>query len=114
MGDDIDSCKRFNFADFSNATEPNRTEFTLKIIGFLPLVLIAIVGNGSLILTLVREKKARSGVRMFIVNLSFSDLLLVLFLPWTYTVQNVYSPSYIMGPVMCKITPAAEGKGQCQ
>uniref|UniRef100_A0A8D0B5Q4 Neuropeptide Y receptor type 1 n=1 Tax=Salvator merianae TaxID=96440 RepID=A0A8D0B5Q4_SALMN len=77
--------------------------FTLAL-AYGAVILLGISGNLALIIIILKQKEMRNVTNIFIVNLSFSDLLItIMCLPFTfvYTLMN----HWVFGEVMCKLNP---------
>lgn len=99
-------CNLTVFENCSNVTE----HFDLIVavqqivvpILFAILMLCGVVGNGTLIFTVLRNKSMRNVPNILIVNLSAGDLLLLLMsAPFTATVFSLVS--YPFGDLICKM-----------
>ncbi|XP_069128562.1 neuropeptide CCHamide-1 receptor-like [Argopecten irradians] len=99
-------CNLSVFENCSNVTE----HFDLIVavqqivvpILFAILMLCGVVGNGTLIFTVLRNKSMRNVPNILIVNLSAGDLLLLLMsAPFTATVFSLVS--YPFGDLICKM-----------
>ncbi|XP_029653977.1 neuropeptide CCHamide-1 receptor-like [Octopus sinensis] len=92
--------------DFYDDFDPSHREITPKqivvpiLFGFV--FVIGIVGNGTLIYTVLRNRKMRVVPNIYIVSLSCGDLLLILIsVPFNSLVFIL--PEWPFGEVMCKI-----------
>ncbi|XP_070198577.1 gastrin/cholecystokinin type B receptor-like [Littorina saxatilis] len=64
------------------------------------IFLLSVVGNGLVILTLVRHKKMRTITNMYLLNLAVSDLLLAVFC-MPFTLVPMMMQAFIFGNVIC-------------
>lgn len=76
---------------------------------YLIIFLLAVVGNGLVILTLVHNKRMRTVTNLFLLNLAISDLLLGIFC-MPFTLVGMLLRDFIFGELMCKLLPYLQGK----
>lgn len=96
---------------FSN-TSLNLSGFELDVslqIGFYVLIfLLAILGNGLVLVTLAQNKGMRTILNLFLLNLAMADLLVgVLCMPFSLT--GTILKDFIFGPALCKLIPYSQG-----
>lgn len=73
------------------------------------IFLLAVAGNGLVILTLIKNQSMRTITNVFLLNLAVSDLLLgVLCMP--FTLVGTILRDFVFGDVMCKLIPFFQGK----
>ncbi|XP_053360248.1 neuropeptide Y receptor Y8b [Clarias gariepinus] len=80
---------------------------TFLIMAYSTMLAVGLVGNTCLVLVILRQKEMRNVTNIFIVNLSFSDILMCLIcLPSTiiYTLMD----RWILGVGLCKLTSFAQ------
>ncbi|XP_062533523.1 cholecystokinin receptor-like isoform X2 [Armigeres subalbatus] len=83
-----------------NSTFQNDLIIPLYAIVFL----LSLIGNSIVILMLVLEKRMRSVINVYLLNLAMTDLLLGVFcLPFTLVGQ--VQQNFIFGRIMCKVLP---------
>ncbi|XP_066483136.1 C-C chemokine receptor type 5-like [Tiliqua scincoides] len=81
---------------------------------FLPplyslVFIFGLLGNGLVVLILIRYKKLKSMTDIYLLNLAVSDLLLILSLPfWAYYAAHM---NWVFGAEMCKILSAIYDAG---
>lgn len=75
---------------------------------YLIIFLLAVVGNGLVILTLVHNKRMRTVTNLFLLNLAISDLLLGIFC-MPFTLVGLVLRDFIFGEIMCKLLPYLQG-----
>ena len=69
---------------------------------FAIIFIVGVVGNGTLILTVLKNKNMRNAPNIFIVSLAFGDLLLILVsVPFTATIYTFTEWPY--GETLCKL-----------
>ncbi|XP_023216800.1 cholecystokinin receptor-like, partial [Centruroides sculpturatus] len=100
-GNDTDWEKNITVTDTSiiNIEEQIRLILLYSII-----FLLAIVGNGLVIITLAINKRMRTVTNVFLLNLAISDLLLGVFC-MPFTLAGVLLRKFIFGEVMCRLIP---------
>ena len=75
--------------------------YTVPVV-FAIIVIVGVVGNGTLILTVLKNKTMRNAPNIFIVSLAFGDLLLILVsVPFTATIYTFTQWPY--GETLCKL-----------
>ena len=100
----------FNSGNSSNCTtqEDNASIFSrlpeayAVPVVFAVIFIVGVVGNGTLILTVLKNKTMRNAPNIFIVSLAFGDLLLILVsVPFTATIYTFTEWPY--GESWCKL-----------
>ena len=100
----------FNSGNSSNCTieEDNASIFSrlpeayAVPVVFAVIFIVGVVGNGTLILTVLKNKTMRNAPNIFIVSLAFGDLLLILVsVPFTATIYTFTEWPY--GETLCKL-----------
>ncbi|XP_066485271.1 C-C chemokine receptor type 5-like [Tiliqua scincoides] len=100
--------------DYDDVEPVRNYEITSFAAHFLPplysLVFISgLLGNGLVVLILIRYKKLKSMTDIYLLNLAISDLLLILSLPfWAYYAAHM---NWVFGAAMCKILSAIYDAG---
>ena len=94
-----------------SATDPWSVGTLLSV--YSTIFVLAVVGNGLVILTLVQNKRMRTVTNVFLLNLAISDLLLAVFC-MPFTLIPVLIKNFIFGPVMCLSIRYAQGKCTCR
>ena len=80
----------------------NKPEAYVAPIVFALIFITGVIGNGTLIFTVLRNKNMRNTPNIFIVSLALGDLLLILVsVPFTATIYTFNEWTY--GPAMCKL-----------
>ncbi len=97
-----------SFANNTNCTVEETSIFSDRPEAFcVPVVfalifIVGVVGNGTLILTVLKNKNMRNAPNIFIVSLAFGDLLLILVsVPFTATIYTFTEWPY--GATLCKL-----------
>lgn len=73
------------------------------------ILLLAVIGNGLVILTLVQNRRMRTITNLFLLNLAVSDILLgVLCMP--FTLIGSLLRDFVFGEIMCMVLPYFQGK----
>ncbi|XP_006815836.1 somatostatin receptor type 2-like [Saccoglossus kowalevskii] len=83
--------------------------FDIAIPMFAAVVfLVGVIGNGVVILTMLRYKKMRKSVtNIYILNLALADFFFFLVLPFVVYFNSSFD--WIFGEVMCKLTMGLDG-----
>lgn len=105
--------RRNNSADHSVSLPAVAIAWTTTGVLHIPLytliLLLAIVGNGLVILTLIQIKRMRTITNVFLLNLAVSDILLgVLCVPTTLI--GTLLRDFVFGESMCKLVPFLQGE----
>ena len=87
------------------------TSLNIAIGIYSAIFVLAVVGNGLVILTLVQNKRMRTVTNVFLLNLAISDLLLAVFC-MPFTLVPIMIRNFIFGPFMCITIRYAQGKRQ--
>lgn len=76
---------------------------------YATILMLAVIGNGLVILTLVQNRRMRTITNVFLLNLAVSDILLgVLCMP--FTLIGSLLRDFVFGEIMCKFLPYLQGK----
>ncbi|XP_064637445.1 cholecystokinin receptor type A-like isoform X2 [Lineus longissimus] len=94
-----------NSTDQNNGTSrgfsgPQQLSKELMITLYSCIFVIGVVGNALVIVTLIQNKRMRTVTNVLLLNLSISDLLLVV-LCMPFTLIGVLLKNFIFGPFMC-------------
>lgn len=81
----------------------------LEIPLYAIILLLAVVGNGLVILTLVQNRRMRTITNVFLLNLAVSDILLGVFC-MPFTLVGTLLRDFVFGEIMCKFVPFLQGK----
>lgn len=81
----------------------------LEIPLYAIILLLAVVGNGLVILTLVQNRRMRTITNVFLLNLAVSDILLGVFC-MPFTLVGTLLRDFVFGEFMCKFVPFLQGK----
>lgn len=91
-------------------TEPLMFEEYVKIIFYLIVLIIALVGNISVILTVLLNRTMRTTINLYLVNLAVADLFICVFCMWIPVANSLTKPLYSLGVFICKLNPFAQSK----
>ncbi|RUS79277.1 hypothetical protein EGW08_012964, partial [Elysia chlorotica] len=80
---------------------------SIIIVPYALIFLLSVLGNGLVILTLVRHKKMRTITNMYLINLACSDLLLAVFC-MPFTLIPMLMQEFVFGPVLCVLIRYAQ------
>lgn len=75
------------------------------------IFVLALVGNILVIATLVQNKRMRTVTNVFLLNLSFSDLLLAVFC-MPFNIIPMLMRNFVFGPTVCYLSRYFQGKFQ--
>ncbi|XP_022238545.1 RYamide receptor-like [Limulus polyphemus] len=103
----------FNFSEFEFPQPQLLTRHFswqdyMKISFYFLTIVVALIGNVGVILTVAFNRASRSTINCYLVNLSVADLLICSFCMWVHLVDNLYKPTYVLGPFMCKFNSFAQ------
>ncbi|GFW12291.1 g_PROTEIN_RECEP_F1_2 domain-containing protein [Trichonephila clavipes] len=114
--DEINGCDfELNFSqyDFPNEaalTEPLMWEEFVKIAFYLLILMVALMGNISVILTVILNRSMRTTINFYLVNLAVADLLICICCMWVPLANSITKPLYSLGAFICKLNPFAQSK----
>uniref|UniRef100_A0AC35TJP4 G_PROTEIN_RECEP_F1_2 domain-containing protein n=1 Tax=Rhabditophanes sp. KR3021 TaxID=114890 RepID=A0AC35TJP4_9BILA len=98
-----DLFKIMNGAGEEDYTENTFVQYTLGVI-YATMMIIGFIGNGGVILTVLRNKRLRSARNIFLMNLMVTDLILCSFsIPVTYV--YAIQKQWWFKEFICKLTP---------
>ncbi|GFY70960.1 g_PROTEIN_RECEP_F1_2 domain-containing protein [Trichonephila inaurata madagascariensis] len=112
--DEINGCDfELNFSqyDFPNEaalTEPLMWEEFVKIAFYLLILVVALMGNISVILTVILNRSMRTTINFYLVNLAVADLLICICCMWVPLANSITKPLYSLGAFICKLNPFAQ------
>ncbi|XP_014678991.1 PREDICTED: tyramine/octopamine receptor-like, partial [Priapulus caudatus] len=81
--------------------DPPTWEIIVKVATYVPIAVVASVGNVLVMLIVARCKFLHSNVNFFIWNLALADLLTVLLESWVFVVHDL-TEGWVLGPFYCK------------
>lgn len=81
----------------------------LRVPFYVVIFIVGVIGNASVIITLLRNRHFLTVTNLFLLNLSISDLLLGLFC-MPFTLVGAVLKDFIFGEVMCKLIPYFQGE----
>ncbi|XP_064483100.1 cholecystokinin receptor type A-like [Ornithodoros turicata] len=82
------------------------------IVPYSVIFLLAVLGNGLVIVTLAVHKKMRTVTNVFLLNLAISDLLLGVFC-MPFTLAGVLLREFVFGDLMCRLIPYLQAVSVC-
>lgn len=88
---------------------PLETQQIVTIPIYCLVFMLSVVGNLLVIITLIQNKRMRTVTNVFLLNLSISDLLLVVFC-MPFTIIPTMLKNFIFGPVICVMIRYLQGK----
>ncbi|KAF8795013.1 QRFP-like peptide receptor like protein [Argiope bruennichi] len=112
--DESDQCDfqlNFSLYDFPNnasLTEPLDWEEYVKIVFYVIVLVIALMGNISVILTVALNRSMRTTINLYLVNLAVADLLICMCCMWVPLANSITKPLYSLGGFICKLNPFAQ------
>lgn len=74
----------------------------LKVLLFVPIVILSMLGNSIMIFVLIRYKSLRSYINILLGNMALSDLLASIFVTWAGLAIDLYQ-NYPLGSYYCKV-----------
>lgn len=80
-------------------------------VSYAVIFVLALVGNILVIATLIQNKKMRTVTNVFLLNLSFSDLLLAVFC-MPFNIIPMLMRNFVFGPTVCYLSRYFQGKFQ--
>jgi cholecystokinin-like receptor len=88
----------------------NQTSLSIiiRIIAYTIIFIAALIGNISVLITLIFTRRLRTVTNAFLTNLAISDLLLGIFC-MPFTLAGSISRNFMFGPLMCKLIPYFQG-----
>ncbi|KAG8189254.1 hypothetical protein JTE90_013782 [Oedothorax gibbosus] len=98
----------YNFPNNASLTEPLTWSEYVKIALYVVVLVVALVGNISVILTVALNRSMRTTINLYLVNLAVADLFICLFCMWVPMVNSLTQPIYSLGEVFCKLNPFAQ------
>ncbi|XP_051573723.1 cholecystokinin receptor type A-like isoform X1 [Myxocyprinus asiaticus] len=94
----MSECKNDSDATF----EPKDINQTVRIVLYIVIFLLSVIGNSLIITVLLRNRRMRTVTNLFLLSLAISDLMLCLFcMPFTL-IPNLMK-DFIFGCGMCKV-----------
>ncbi|XP_065290473.1 gastrin/cholecystokinin type B receptor-like isoform X2 [Dermacentor albipictus] len=110
----------YSFANSSSSKQEKPTatiwwqsEEAVLVAPYTIILLLAVLGNGLVILTLAINQRMRTVTNLFLLNLAVSDLLLGVFC-MPFTLVGVLLREFVFGQLMCKLIPYLQAKMKCR
>ncbi|XP_065290468.1 gastrin/cholecystokinin type B receptor-like isoform X1 [Dermacentor albipictus] len=109
----------YSFANSSSSKQEKPTatiwwqsEEAVLVAPYTIILLLAVLGNGLVILTLAINQRMRTVTNLFLLNLAVSDLLLGVFC-MPFTLVGVLLREFVFGQLMCKLIPYLQAVSVC-
>ena len=83
-------------------------EIVLKTVFYVPVIVLAIVGNVLVMIVVARDKRMRTTTNYYIVNLAVADCLVTLSCSWVHLLDDL-TPRWVLGAFFCKFNTFAQG-----
>ncbi|CAH1242644.1 KISS1R [Branchiostoma lanceolatum] len=80
-----------------------------KIIAYLAIFIMAIVGNSLVIYTVAINKKMRTTTNFYLTNLAVADILIAVCCMWVALIKDLTDPVWIFGDFMCRFNTFMQG-----
>ncbi|XP_066297917.1 QRFP-like peptide receptor [Branchiostoma lanceolatum] len=80
-----------------------------KIIAYLVIFIMAIVGNSLVIYTVSINKKMRTTTNFYLTNLAVADILIAVCCMWVALIKDLTDPVWIFGDFMCRFNTFMQG-----
>ncbi|XP_076459384.1 QRFP-like peptide receptor [Babylonia areolata] len=113
-GDPVEEAsKQMVMPDLSNFSYPGEVvykpvwEIALKTAFYVPLVVLAVVGNVMVVAVVARDKRMRTTTNFYIVNLAVADCLVTLSCSWVHLLDDL-TPQWVLGAFFCKFNTFAQ------
>ncbi|XP_013406185.1 QRFP-like peptide receptor [Lingula anatina] len=81
-------------------------EVTVKIIAYLCIIILSLVGNLLVIAVVLKNSRLRTTTNYYIVNLAVSDLMVTSTSTWVHLVENL-TEGWVLGAFFCKFNTFA-------
>lgn len=98
------------FPDQEALFAPLEVEEYVKILFYVIVLVIALVGNVSVILTVLLNRSMRTTINLYLVNLAVADLFICVCCMWIPMANSVTKPLYSLGVFFCKLNPFAQSE----
>ncbi|XP_041364201.1 QRFP-like peptide receptor [Gigantopelta aegis] len=82
-------------------------EVVIKVITYIPIIVLALVGNFFVILVVAKNKRMRTTTNYYIVNLAIADLLVVVSCSWVHLLTDL-TEGWILGAFFCRFNTFAQ------
>ncbi|KAM7290416.1 cholecystokinin receptor [Ixodes scapularis] len=89
-----------------------RSDQAVLVAPYTVILLLAVLGNGLVIVTLAVNKRMRTVTNLFLLNLAVSDLLLGVFC-MPFTLAGVLLREFVFGELMCRLIPYLQAVSVC-
>ncbi|KAH7955121.1 hypothetical protein HPB49_024590 [Dermacentor silvarum] len=105
----VEMSQRFDVIEQPTAPTWWHSEEAVLVAPYTIILLLAVLGNGLVILTLAVNQRMRTVTNLFLLNLAVSDLLLGVFC-MPFTLAGVLLREFVFGQLMCKLIPYLQGE----
>ncbi|XP_023241831.1 substance-K receptor-like [Centruroides sculpturatus] len=82
-------------------------EMAVKILVWLPIAIVGLIGNSTIIIVMIRIKAIRTCTNYFFLNMAIADLITILISSWTILIIDFYQ-NYALGPFFCRAEGAIQ------
>ena len=86
-------------------------EISNKIFFYVVIILVALLGNGLVVATVLVNLRMRTTTNFYIVNLAVSDLMVTLSCTWVHLVDDL-TEGWVLGAFFCKFNSFVQGRRQ--
>ena len=86
-------------------------EATFKVTLYTLIIVVALLGNVSVVFIVWRNKRMWTTTNFYIVNLAVSDLMIVFSCQWVQLVDDL-TEGWVLGAFFCRFNSFAQGKQQ--
>lgn len=93
-----------------NLKKASQQEIILKITLYVIAILVAVIGNLTVIVVITATKTLRTKFNFYILNLAVVDLLIPLTCMWLHLIHDLNPTSWPLGSFFCRINPFMQGK----
>ncbi|XP_042235943.1 orexin receptor type 2-like [Homarus americanus] len=80
----------------------------IKIVAYVIVFMVSLVGNLLVILVVYYNVHMRSSTNQYLVNLAVADLLVTLLCTWVHLVRNLSHPHHVLPAIFCKLDGFAQ------
>jgi len=84
-------------------------DMIMKIVFYVLAIVMALFGNLSIIVIIIKTKSLRTKFNFYIVNLAVADTLIALTCMWIHLVNSM-DDQWLLGSFLCKIHTFVQGK----
>ena len=84
-------------------------EILVKVKSYFIIMTVALIGNLTVIATVVRNRRLRTTTNVYILNLAVCDVMVTLCCTWVHLVDDL-SEGWVLGAFFCKTNSFSQGK----